>query len=203
MMTTGLRGRFYGHCSSLPPPPSLLLPLSPSTRGNVEEARSLATTVLIVAAEDPAKRTMISLEKQEALTVTEEENNSKVPKFFNRFEFILFMSSGFDLLGMFESKRKTVAVFTLKCSAAAIMAKIAAAVWGLRFCVAKVKDFKIQLQGAAEGRKGRLTVMAEVFKVAPEVTFATKTMEGEGSCYNRVTTYCLFRTKAYGVKVKR
>lgn len=69
--------------------------------------------------------------------------------------------------------------------AATIVAKIAAAAWGLRFRVAKVKDFKIRLQGAAEGRKGRLAITAEVFEVAPDVTFATKTMEGEGSCYNR------------------
>ena len=49
------------------------------------------------------------------------------------------------------------------------MAKIAAAARGLSFRVAEVKDFKIRLQGAAEGRKGRLAVTAEVFEVAPEV----------------------------------
>ncbi|RZB51483.1 CBL-interacting serine/threonine-protein kinase 25 [Glycine soja] len=43
MMTTGLRGRSYGHCSSLPPP---------SSRGDVEEARSPVTAVLVVAAEE-------------------------------------------------------------------------------------------------------------------------------------------------------
>ena len=69
----------------------------------------------------------------------------------------------------------------MKCSAATIMAKIATVAWGLRFCVAEVKDIKIQLQGAAEGRKGRLAITMEVFEVAPEVTFATKTMDGEGS----------------------
>ncbi|KAL5164935.1 CBL-interacting serine/threonine-protein kinase 25 [Glycine soja] len=188
MMTTGLRGRSYGHCSSLPPP---------SSRGDVEEARSPVTAVLVVAAEevpivtralpfgvsfrpvvfvakvtsgttsdtsgqhenlmtmynkvlraefefppwfspeskkliskivvaDPAKRTTIfaitrvlwfgkgfssffapdlcQLEKQEALTVTEEENNSKMPKFFNAFEFISSMSFGFDLSGCSRAK---------------------------------------------------------------------------------------------------
>ncbi|KAG5041059.1 hypothetical protein JHK85_013535 [Glycine max] len=168
---------------------------------------SLVTVVLVVAAEDSAKRTTISaitrvswfwkgfssfyvsnlcqLEKQEALTITEEENNSKVPKFFNTFEFISSVSSGFDLLRMFQSKRKTPAVFMSKCSVAAIVAKFAAAAWGLRFRVAEVKDFKIRLQGATEGRKGRLAVTAEVFEVVLDVTLVTKTMEGEGSCYNR------------------
>ncbi|KAG4924007.1 hypothetical protein JHK87_049547 [Glycine soja] len=42
-MATGLRGRSYGHCSSLPPP---------SSRGDVEEARSPVTAVLVVAAEE-------------------------------------------------------------------------------------------------------------------------------------------------------
>ena len=183
MMTTGLRGRSYGHCSSLPPP---------SSRGDVEEARSPVTAVLVVAAEgvpvvtralpfgvsfrpvvfvtkvtsgttsdtsgqhenlmtmynkvlraefefppwfspeskkliskivvaDPAKRTTISaitrmpwfwkgfssffapnlcqLEKHEALPITEEENNFKMPQFFNAFQFISSMSFGFDLSG--------------------------------------------------------------------------------------------------------
>ncbi|XP_040872226.1 CBL-interacting serine/threonine-protein kinase 5 isoform X3 [Glycine max] len=155
------------------------------------DSKRLISKILVA---DPSKRTAISaiarvswfrkgfsslsapdlcqLEKQEdavTVTVTEEENNSKVPKFFNAFEFISSMSSGFDLSGLFESKRKTATVFTSKCSAAAIVAKIAAAARGLSFRVAEVKDFKIRLQGAAEGRKGRLAVTAEVFEVAPEV----------------------------------
>ncbi|XP_020237875.1 CBL-interacting serine/threonine-protein kinase 5-like [Cajanus cajan] len=97
------------------------------------------------------------------------EEGSKSPKFFNAFEFISSMSSGFDLSGLFESKKKTAAVFTSKCSAAAIVAKIVTAARGLSFRVAEVKDFKIMLQGTAEGRKGRLAVTAEVFEVAPEV----------------------------------
>ena len=40
---------------------------------------------------------------------------------------------------------------------------------GLKFRVAKAKDFKLKLQGRSEGRKGRLSVTAEVFQVAPEV----------------------------------
>lgn len=157
------------------------------------ESKRLIAKILVA---DPAKRTTVSaisrdtwfrkgisvfsaqdtcqLEKQEPVTVSEDgsNNNNKVPsspKFFNAFEFISSMSSGFDLSGLFESKRKTAAVFTSKCSAAAIVAKISAVARGLKFRVAEVKDFKIRLQGTAEGRKGKLAVMAEVFEVAPEV----------------------------------
>ncbi|KAK8654918.1 hypothetical protein V6N13_107514 [Hibiscus sabdariffa] len=91
------------------------------------------------------------------------------PKFFNAFEFISSMSSGFDLSSLFENKRKLGMMFTSRCSAGAIMAKIEAVAKGLNFKVGKVKDFKMRLQGSSEGRKGRLSVTAEVFEVAPEV----------------------------------
>ncbi|KAI3442195.1 Non-specific serine/threonine protein kinase, partial [Psidium guajava] len=91
------------------------------------------------------------------------------PKFFNAFEFISSMSSGFDLSSLFETKRKTGSMFTSKCSATSIMSKIEGLAKGLSFKVASVKDFKIRLQGPVEGRKGRLSVTAEVFEVAPEV----------------------------------
>ncbi|XP_031279559.1 CBL-interacting serine/threonine-protein kinase 5-like [Pistacia vera] len=101
----------------------------------------------------------------------EEDNNTKLPspKFFNAFEFISSMSSGFDLSSLFESKRKTASMFTSKCSASAIMDKIEGVAKGINFKVAKVKDFKVKLQRGSEGRKGRLSVTAEVFEVAPEV----------------------------------
>ncbi|KAL6985175.1 CBL-interacting serine/threonine-protein kinase 16 [Sarracenia purpurea var. burkii] len=97
------------------------------------------------------------------------KKSSSSPTFFNAFEFISSMSSGFDLSNLFESKKKTGSMFTSKCSAPAIMTKIEAVAKGLSFNVAHVKDFKLRLQGPSEGRKGRLSVTAEVFEVAPEV----------------------------------
>ncbi|XP_058203486.1 CBL-interacting serine/threonine-protein kinase 5-like isoform X1 [Rhododendron vialii] len=91
------------------------------------------------------------------------------PAFFNAFEFISSMSSGFDLSSLFETKRKTGSMFTSRHSAAAIVEKIEAAAEGLGFGVAKEKDFKLRLEGAAEGRKGKLSVAAEVYEVAAEV----------------------------------
>ncbi|KAK7410216.1 hypothetical protein VNO78_00825 [Psophocarpus tetragonolobus] len=145
------------------------------------ESKRLISKILVA---DPTKRTTISaitrvpwflksfssFSSPDPVTVPDDANDSKVPKFFNAFDFISAMSSGFDLSGLFESKRKTAAVFTSKCSAPAILSKIAAAARGLSFTVAELKGFKIRLLGTADGRKGKLAVTAEVFQVAPEVS---------------------------------
>ncbi|GAB4841678.1 CBL-interacting serine/threonine-protein kinase 16 [Ancistrocladus abbreviatus] len=91
------------------------------------------------------------------------------PPFLNAFEFICSMSSGFDLSNLFESKRKAGSLFTSKVSANGIVSKIEAVAKGLKCKVAKLKNFKVKLLGPSEGRKGRLAVTVEVFKVAPEV----------------------------------
>ncbi|XP_028782651.1 CBL-interacting serine/threonine-protein kinase 5-like [Neltuma alba] len=101
----------------------------------------------------------------------EEDSRSKLssPKFFNAFEFISSMSSGFDLSGLFENKRKTGSMFTSKFSATTIMLKIETMAKRLGFKAERVKEFKIKMEGKSEGRKGRLYVTAEVSEVAPEV----------------------------------
>ncbi|KAJ6856337.1 hypothetical protein NC651_038062 [Populus alba x Populus x berolinensis] len=91
------------------------------------------------------------------------------PRFFNAFEFISSMSSGFDLSCLFETTKKPGSMFTSKVSASAIMEKIEGVAKGLNFKVARVKDFKVRLRSPCEGRKGKLAVTAEVFEVAPEV----------------------------------
>ncbi|KAL8521847.1 hypothetical protein ACS0TY_012129 [Phlomoides rotata] len=92
------------------------------------------------------------------------------PSFLNAFQFISSMSTGFDLSNMFEEKRKKGSTFTSRCSAKMIMGKIEAVGKKFGFKVARTKDFKLRLVGPTEGRKGRLSVTAEVFKVAQEVT---------------------------------
>jgi len=94
---------------------------------------------------------------------------NSTPQFFNAFEFISSMSSGFDLSGLFEEKKKRGSVFTSKCSVSEIVTKIESAAESLRFKVKKVKDFKLRLQGLIEGRKGKLAVTAEIYEVAPEL----------------------------------
>ncbi|XP_051137422.1 CBL-interacting serine/threonine-protein kinase 5-like [Andrographis paniculata] len=97
------------------------------------------------------------------------------PAFLNAFQFISSVSTGFDLSSMFEDSgdrrvKAAASTFTSRCSARVIMAKMEMAGRKLGFRVAKVKDFKLRMLGSSEGRKGRLSVTAEVFKVAPEVT---------------------------------
>lgn len=92
------------------------------------------------------------------------------PAFLNAFQFISSMSTGFDLSSMFEDERKVGSTFASRCSAKVIMRKMEMVAKKLGFKVARMKDFKLRLLGTTEGRKGRLSLSAEVFKVAPEVT---------------------------------
>ncbi|XP_068647069.1 CBL-interacting serine/threonine-protein kinase 5-like [Aristolochia californica] len=156
------------------------------------DARRLISKLLIA---DPEKRFAISsilqvpwfkkgfkrspsfcIQDDDMKPVLEEEDNNvynkpihSSPPFFNAFELISSMSSGFDLSSLFESKKKAVSMFTSKCSASAIMTKLEGVARGLRFRVVRVKDFKVKMQGEEEGRKGALSVTAEVFEVAPDV----------------------------------
>ena len=116
----------------------------------------------------PLKHQFVS-ELDESFNDNNKTKVSSSPKFFNAFEFVSSMSSGFDLSGLFEKKRRTGSLFTSKCSPSVIVSKIESVAKGLRFKVEKMKDFKVRLQAPAEGRKGRLLVAAEVFEVAAEV----------------------------------
>lgn len=92
------------------------------------------------------------------------------PPFYNAFEFISSMSSGFDLSSLFEKQKKKGSMFTSKCPAPVILAKLEYVAKKLDFTVVvSDTEFKVKMQGKIEGRKGKLAVMAEVFEVAPEV----------------------------------
>ncbi|KAF3591550.1 hypothetical protein DY000_02026073 [Brassica cretica] len=69
----------------------------------------------------------------------------------------------------FESKRKVRSMFTSRWSAAEIVAKIEGIGKEIGMKVKRTKDFKVRMQGKTEGRKGQISVTAEVFEVAPEV----------------------------------
>ncbi|KAI3828671.1 hypothetical protein L1987_02779 [Smallanthus sonchifolius] len=100
------------------------------------------------------------------------KKSTSSPAFFNAFELISTMSSGFDLSTLFESKekKKVASVFTSKFSAREIVERIEAAARGLRFRVEKEDDFKVKMEGTEEGRKGVLAVTAEVFEMVTEMT---------------------------------
>ncbi|KAK9280919.1 hypothetical protein L1049_005105 [Liquidambar formosana] len=160
------------------------------------EARRLVSKLLVA---DPEKRITIaaimrvpwfqkgftrpiasSIEEPPPENNTEKDENNKAeielvrtmsssPPFYNAFEFISSMSSGFDLSSLFETKMKSGSMFTSKSSASAIMAKLEAVARKLNFSVVSAKEFKMKMQGKEEGRKGKLSVTAEVYEVAPEV----------------------------------
>ncbi|KAH6831200.1 CBL-interacting protein kinase 5 [Perilla frutescens var. hirtella] len=91
------------------------------------------------------------------------------PALLNAFQLISSISStGFDLRDTPATKGDFT--FTSRRSGKVTLEKIEMIGKKLGFGVARMKDFKLRLLGAAEGRKGRLSVTAEVFKVAPEVT---------------------------------
>ncbi|KVH98095.1 Calcium/calmodulin-dependent/calcium-dependent protein kinase [Cynara cardunculus var. scolymus] len=93
------------------------------------------------------------------------------PPFYNAFEFISSMSTGFDLSGMFETSRKSGSLFTSKFGAPIIMNKLesVAKKLNLKISFSNQNEYKLKMQGVSEGRKGKLSVTAEVFEVAPEV----------------------------------
>ncbi|KAA0064588.1 hypothetical protein IC582_015300 [Cucumis melo] len=152
------------------------------------ESKRLISKILVV---DPGRRITIgaitrvpwfrkdfsrslSFTMKEIIATKTEDSDSEspklsTPKFFNAFELISSMSSGFDLSSLFENKRKTGSMFTSRCSVSTIIEKIETVAKRLSFKVSEAKDFKLRLQGPSEGRKGKLSVTAEVFEIAPEV----------------------------------
>ncbi|PIN17837.1 Serine/threonine protein kinase [Handroanthus impetiginosus] len=124
------------------------------------------TRPIAFSIQEPAQES--SLEQKEGKELDLVRSKSS-PPFYNAFEFISSMSSGFDLSSLFENRRKSGSLFTSKCSASTIMNKLESLAKKLNFKFMLMKDYKVRMQGVSEGRKGKLAVTAEVFEVAPEV----------------------------------
>jgi 5'-AMP-activated protein kinase catalytic alpha subunit len=60
-------------------------------------------------------------------------------------------------------------MFISKNSASAVVGKLENVAKDLNLRVTGKKDFMVKMQGATEGRKGKLGMTVEVFEVAPEV----------------------------------
>ncbi|XP_014501557.1 CBL-interacting serine/threonine-protein kinase 5 [Vigna radiata var. radiata] len=88
---------------------------------------------------------------------------------YNAFEIISSLSHGFDLSNLFETRKRSPSMFISKHSASSVMAKLEAVAKKLNFRVTGKKQFTVRMQGATEGRKGKLGMTVEVFEVAPEV----------------------------------
>ncbi|XP_071734180.1 CBL-interacting serine/threonine-protein kinase 25-like [Rutidosis leptorrhynchoides] len=121
------------------------------------------------------KTPIMNEESRDEDKISELENSIRrsksSPAFYNAFEFISSMSSGFDLSGMFETNKKRGTLFTSKFGASAIMNKLESVAKKFSFNVSysSKNEYKLKMQGVSEGRKGKLSVIAEVFEVAPEV----------------------------------
>ncbi|XP_073015409.1 CBL-interacting serine/threonine-protein kinase 5-like [Primulina eburnea] len=119
--------------------------------------------------QEPANETPLDQEDEAQRKELELKRTKSSPPFYNAFAFISSMSSGFDLSNLFENRSRSGTLFTSKCSASSIMSKLESLAKKANFKMVFNKDFKVRMQGASEGRKGKLSVTAEVFEVAPEV----------------------------------
>ncbi|KAK1275885.1 CBL-interacting serine/threonine-protein kinase 25 [Acorus gramineus] len=145
------------------------------------DARRLISRLLVV---DPAKRISIpeimavpwfkkgyvnpldgSAAGIEEMMVEEEEEvkSPSKPAFFNAFELISSMSSGFDLSGLFETEVEGAEVFTSRAAAGEIVERLMGLREGGVRRVWRVREFKVRVEGE------RLAVTAEVFEAAPEM----------------------------------
>ncbi|KAL5974739.1 CBL-interacting protein kinase 2 [Asimina triloba] len=83
---------------------------------------------------------------------------------------IIALSSGFDLSGLFagtDCEHKREARFTSKQPASIIISKLKDVAKRLRLKVKKEEEGVLKLEGAREGRKGVLSINAEIFEVTP------------------------------------
>lgn len=89
------------------------------------------------------------------------------PANLNAFDIISF-SSGFDLSGLFEdSHLKKEARFTSRKPASVIISKLEEIAKRLKLRVRKADKGLLKFEGVKEGRKGILSIDAEIFEVTP------------------------------------
>lgn len=97
----------------------------------------------------------------------ETKQESVQPPNLNAFD-IISLSDGFDLSRLFEGmpqKRKTR--FTARQTASVIISKLEEAARRLRLKVKKKDAGVLKMEGLKEGRKGMLSIDAEIFQVTP------------------------------------
>ncbi|KAL3830252.1 hypothetical protein ACJIZ3_019054 [Penstemon smallii] len=89
------------------------------------------------------------------------------PTNLNAFD-IISLSAGFDLSGLFEGHQKKEFKFTSNQPAKNIISKFEDLAKRLKMKVTKKDGGLVKLEGSKEGRKGVLSIDAEVFEVAPD-----------------------------------
>ncbi|KAL7265665.1 hypothetical protein ACSBR1_003452 [Camellia fascicularis] len=100
-------------------------------------------------------------------TAAEAKQELARPSNLNAFDIISF-SAGFDLSGLFEeNERKKEERFTSRKTAKTIISKLEDIAKRLKLKVTKKDGGLLKLAGSEEGRKGVLSIDAEIFEVTP------------------------------------
>ncbi|KAA8517676.1 hypothetical protein F0562_015150 [Nyssa sinensis] len=103
----------------------------------------------------------------ESSTAVEAKQELANPSNLNAFDIISF-SAGFDLSGLFvENDQKKELQFTSRQPAKTIISKLEDIAKHLRLKVMKKDGGLLKLEGSKEGRKGVLSIDAEIFEVTP------------------------------------
>ncbi|KAF8652415.1 hypothetical protein HU200_062745 [Digitaria exilis] len=98
--------------------------------------------------------------------VDEKQDAAKVTN-LNAFD-IISLSEGFNLSGLFEeTERKKEARFTSSQSASTIISKLEDVATCSNLTVKKKEGGVLKMEGSSEGRKGVLSIDAEIFEVTP------------------------------------
>eukprot|EP00252_Welwitschia_mirabilis_P002990 TRINITY_DN13005_c0_g1_i1.p1 TRINITY_DN13005_c0_g1~~TRINITY_DN13005_c0_g1_i1.p1 ORF type:complete len:450 (+),score=43.46 TRINITY_DN13005_c0_g1_i1:658-2007(+) len=122
-------------------------------------------------------------------TVKESTNSDpSKPASLNAFD-IISQSPGFNLSGLFKDDKNAVKQeprFTSAQPASRIISKLEELGQMLRFNVKKSKDCKLKMKGSEQGRKGHLSIAAEVFEVTPSLFVVEVSKSGGDTLeYNR------------------
>ncbi|CAK9144489.1 unnamed protein product [Ilex paraguariensis] len=104
---------------------------------------------------------------ENSCTPVEAKQELAKPVNLNAFD-IISLSAGFDLSGLFEeNEQKKEARFTSREPAKTIISKLEDMAKHLRLKVTKKDKGLLKLEGSKEGRKGILSIDAEIFEVTP------------------------------------
>ncbi|XP_057442149.1 CBL-interacting serine/threonine-protein kinase 10-like [Lotus japonicus] len=126
-------------------------------------------------------------ESEDGVAVEETRQESIVPVSINAFD-IISLSSGFNLCGFFEdSIQKREARFTSRQPASVIISRLEEMAKRLKLKINKRASGLLKLEGSDEGRKGVLSIDAEIFEVTPSFHLVeVKKSNGDTLEYQRI-----------------
>ncbi|GJN31406.1 hypothetical protein PR202_gb19801 [Eleusine coracana subsp. coracana] len=108
----------------------------------------------------------LTLNSLNGTTVEVKEETEKLSN-LNAFD-IISLSRGFDLSGIFEeNSNKEESKFTSKNSASTIITKLEEIAKSLRLTLTKKDGGLLKMEGSKPGRKGVMSVNAEIFQITP------------------------------------